>query len=265
MTSSRNYSMNKLLKILIGAVCLAGLAWGAPPPGLPVFAPLGDQTVDFGETLSFTVKAAAPDGRKLFYEAANLPSGAALNQRTGLFVWKPSIFQLGTYRVTFAAWDRLTTQHMASKSITVQVNFRKTFSERGWGLKAGEPQVLILTDDVRELYPDVKRLEIDGAACALTQESCSVSSETVVKAEIFSYYDINKKTVALLLDGERQTKIVISGVLTYGEEGKITSLMVEFRARGLQPGRHQLLIKAGNELGTAGQNFDLIVGGAKTR
>jgi hypothetical protein len=257
--------MNKLLKILIVVVCLAGLAWGAPPPGLPVFAPLGDQTVNFGETLGFTVKAAAPDGRRLFYEAANLPSGATLNPRTGLFVWQPSIFQLGTYRVTFAAWDRLTTKHMSSKSVTIQVNFRKAYSGRGWGGKAAEPEVLILTDDIRELYPDVKRLEIDGAACPLTQEACSVSSQTVVKAEIFSYYDINKKTVAVLLDGERQKDIVISGVLTYGGEGKITSLTVEYRAQALKPGRHQLLIKAGNELGTAGQSFDLFVGGGKTR
>ncbi|HVN67187.1 MAG TPA: Ig domain-containing protein [Candidatus Sulfotelmatobacter sp.] len=257
--------MNKLLKIIIAAVCLAGLAWGAPPPDLPVFAPLGSQTVDFGETLNFTVAATAPKGQTLFYEAANLPAGAALNPRTGLFVWTPSIFQLGTYRVTFAAWDRLTTKHMAYKSVTVQVNFRKIFSERGWGLKAGQPQVLIQTDDVRELYPDVKQLEIDGAACSLTQESCSVPPSPVIRAQVFSYYDINQKTVAVLLDAERQKNIVISDVLAYGGEGRITSLVVEFRPQGLKPGRHSLLIKAGNELGASSQSFDLVVGGEKAR
>ncbi|MCU0641815.1 MAG: Ig domain-containing protein [Candidatus Margulisbacteria bacterium] len=248
----------RLLLSLI--VLLTGLsALAAPPPNLPVIAPLASQEVNFGETVSFTVSATVPSGKQLYYEAANLPEGAALNPLTGLFVWKPTIYQLGTYRVTFAAWDRLSPQNMASKSVRIAVVFRKTFSERGWGLKAGPAATVIETDNVEDLYPNIRKLEVEGVERPLTQESFAVGPAPQLKTEFFSHYNIDQKTVAVVLNGVKQKNIVLSDIQSYGDAGNITSLVVKWQAPELKPGRHLLLLKAANELGVYSQTYELIV------
>lgn len=76
-----------------------------PPNEPPVLAPVGDQTVDEGQTLAFGLTATDPDGNPLTYAADNLPAGATLDPNTGAFSWTPDYTQAGTYAVRFTVSD----------------------------------------------------------------------------------------------------------------------------------------------------------------
>jgi len=248
----------KPICLLVGLIALTAAVWAVTPADLPVFETIGSKEVSFGDTLDFTVKATDPKGRPVFYEASNLPTGATVHPRTGYFSWTPTIYQLGTFRLTFAAWDRQNPQRMANETIKVRVVFRKVRSEKGWGIGAKTGQVLIETTDIQDLYPYVSRLEIDGAALSLTQESYSVSAAPAVKVELASYYNIDKKKVAVLLDGERINIVAKNAIGALDRDGKLTRFVLSFKLSALKPGQHTLTVKAGNELGVNTQDFILI-------
>ncbi|HOV26729.1 MAG TPA: Ig domain-containing protein [Pseudobacteroides sp.] len=70
-----------------------------------ILNPIGNKTVNEGQTLKFTLRATASEGKTITYIAANLPTGAKINSATGEFTWTPSVGQAGTYNIRFQASD----------------------------------------------------------------------------------------------------------------------------------------------------------------
>lgn len=105
----------------------AGLALGAEsaaaaPLGAPVLTVPGDQTVNEGALLSFTVSATDPEGQPVTLRVSGLPAGATFtdfHNNTGSFSWTPDAFQAGSYVVTFTADDSF--GGMDTKSVSIQV------------------------------------------------------------------------------------------------------------------------------------------------
>ena len=72
----------------------------------PVLNPIGDKSVDEGQTLTFTISASdLDDDDPLTYSASNLPGGANFNPATKTFSWTPSYFHAGSYQVYFEVND----------------------------------------------------------------------------------------------------------------------------------------------------------------
>jgi len=79
----------------------------------PVLNPIGSKTAIVDLQLSFEVSASDPDGTPPFLlPPSPMPPGAKFggfvadsNTRTGTFKWTPDSTQVGTYYVTFYAWD----------------------------------------------------------------------------------------------------------------------------------------------------------------
>jgi hypothetical protein len=69
----------------------------------PVLEAVGDKIVNENASLSFSIKAADPDGDALTYSAMGLPSGATFTNK--VFSWIPSYDQAGSYSVTFSVSD----------------------------------------------------------------------------------------------------------------------------------------------------------------
>ena len=69
----------------------------------PVLAPVGDQQVWEGETLTFELVASDADGDALSYGVESQPGGSTLVER--LFQWTPVRGEAGTYEVTFSVND----------------------------------------------------------------------------------------------------------------------------------------------------------------
>jgi VCBS repeat-containing protein len=63
----------------------------------PTLDPIGDQAVNEGDLLEFTVTAHSPDGDVLSFAATNLPPGASFDGTTGTFSWIPSYTQSGIH------------------------------------------------------------------------------------------------------------------------------------------------------------------------
>ncbi|MDP8240375.1 MAG: choice-of-anchor D domain-containing protein, partial [Candidatus Hatepunaea meridiana] len=69
----------------------------------PVLSEIGDQEVNEGDELTFTLEAFDPDDDAFAFSAVNLPDGAELNGAD--FVWTPDNEQAGEYDVTFIVTD----------------------------------------------------------------------------------------------------------------------------------------------------------------
>lgn len=132
--------MGKFMQYMTMAIAMAFLLWGncgksaEPENQPPVFSSIGDQQVNEGEELTFTVAAADPDEDVLVYSATDLPEGAAFDEETRAFAWTPTHQQAGTYTVTFKASDGELTDE---QSITIVVNDVITAPElvaEGWNL-----------------------------------------------------------------------------------------------------------------------------------
>ena len=88
----------------------------------PVLTPIGNKSVDEGQTLSFTVSATDPDGDALTYSASNLPSGSTFDPATHTFSWTPTYGQAGNYtNVEFTVTDNGTPMQLALEDITISV------------------------------------------------------------------------------------------------------------------------------------------------
>lgn len=99
----------------------------------PVLNLIGDQTVNEGSLLSFTISATDPDGDTLTYSAYNLPPGATFNASTQTFSWTPTYTQAGHYpNVQFEVSDGHLT---ASENITISV---KNISGHSSGRQLGK-------------------------------------------------------------------------------------------------------------------------------
>ena len=84
----------------------------------PTLNPIGNKTVNEGQTLAFTATASDPDGGTLTFSAGTtLPAGASLTP-SGAFSWTPGFNQAGNYSVTITVSDGTLT---ASETFTITV------------------------------------------------------------------------------------------------------------------------------------------------
>ena len=97
----------------------------------PVLTVPQDPSIEEGSTLSFTLSASDPEGDVLAYAASNLPAGASLDAKTGLFSWTPGYNQSGEYSIVFAVSDgQLTTESLLNISV-LNVNRLPVFQSLG--------------------------------------------------------------------------------------------------------------------------------------
>lgn len=85
----------------------------------PVWAPIGDKSVDENRALTFTVTATDTKGTILTYSTDELPRGASFNPETQEFTWTPDYTQAGVYPVVFKVSDG---ENVVSTEISITVN-----------------------------------------------------------------------------------------------------------------------------------------------
>ncbi len=86
----------------------------------PTMMGIGNQTVNEGSQLTFTVSAIDADGDTLTYSLVGAPTGASINSTTGVFTWTPTEAQgPGSYIFTVYVNDGMLTD---AESIMVTVN-----------------------------------------------------------------------------------------------------------------------------------------------
>ena len=85
-----------------------------------ILNPIGNKTVNLGDTLKFTVSATNLSGGpvSLFVSPLPLPNHATFNSATGVFTFTPDIMQVGSYALTFTA---LSGAQSVSETITITV------------------------------------------------------------------------------------------------------------------------------------------------
>jgi glucose/arabinose dehydrogenase len=90
----------------------------------PVLAPIPDQTIKEGDTLSLTASATDPDaGQTITYSlGTGAPSGAQINAQSGALSWTPNAYAgSGMYSITVVATDNGSPPLSDSKSFNVTV------------------------------------------------------------------------------------------------------------------------------------------------
>ena len=91
-------------------------------PRAPAIDPIGNRSVDEGQTLSFTVVASDPDGTIPSMSVSNLPDDSSFidyGDGTGMFIWNTDYFDSGIYtNVHFEASDGVLND---SEDITITV------------------------------------------------------------------------------------------------------------------------------------------------
>ncbi len=85
----------------------------------PVINSPGNQNVNEGTALSFTLSAGDPDNDPIRFAAVSLPYGAYLNRTTGSFRWTPRWNQSGSHPITFQVFDSAGASNSVSITITV--------------------------------------------------------------------------------------------------------------------------------------------------
>ncbi|TMI14749.1 PKD domain-containing protein, partial [Candidatus Bathyarchaeota archaeon] len=82
----------------------------------------GNQTVIAGTWINFTIAASVNIGDAVSFSATGVPSGAHFDSTTGVFSWKPSASQTGSYTIIFTATDSSYPSAPTSKPLGIQVN-----------------------------------------------------------------------------------------------------------------------------------------------
>jgi hypothetical protein len=107
-------------------VSLPGSATSVPPVSNnpPVITPVGDQSVDEGMVLAFTVSATDPNAGQVltFSLGANAPAGATVNSSDGAFTWTPTEDQgPGDYSISVIVIDNGSPVASATNTFNVAV------------------------------------------------------------------------------------------------------------------------------------------------
>jgi len=93
---------------------------GRVPPTLTI---PGNQTVIAGTWINFTITAASVNtGSSVTLSSTGLPAGTSFDQVTGVFSWKPSSSQVGSYTIVFTATDSSYPSASTNKPMAIQVN-----------------------------------------------------------------------------------------------------------------------------------------------
>ncbi|MCC5925099.1 MAG: putative Ig domain-containing protein [Bacteroidetes bacterium] len=94
-------------------------AFNAPPR----FNPIRPMSVVVGENFQLPIRAVDPDGidRELIrYHGVDLPDGAIISERTGMFTWTPDRRQVGNHQFQVIATDQFGAATSQNVSITVR-------------------------------------------------------------------------------------------------------------------------------------------------
>ncbi|KPJ68302.1 hypothetical protein AMJ44_06795 [candidate division WOR-1 bacterium DG_54_3] len=242
--------------VLLTILSTSTLAANRPPQ----LSPIGSKEILVGETLSFSLSAIDPDQDQIIFAGSGLPANSFLNPKTGLFSWTPEINQLGTYLFTFTARDNGSPRLSASETVPVRVVYRLAQQQKAWGLGLKETETIAETSSITDLYPKIKKIEIDGRAFSPSQTVFYTSENPKIKIQATSPYHIDKDAISVLLDGEKTEISPFSDVQTFGEEKKILSLTFMLSPKDLSLGKHILNLEIGNELGFSAQSLTLDVG-----
>ncbi|MDA0524226.1 Ig domain-containing protein [Methanococcoides alaskense] len=113
----------------------------------PVLSPIGDKSVNENAPLTFTVIAIDPENDTLVYSGTNLPTGATLNDSTGVFSWTPSESQAGAYSVNFTVYDSILTD---SETINITVNNVDTGGSSSGGSGTGSAVIMPIQEETEE-------------------------------------------------------------------------------------------------------------------
>lgn len=84
----------------------------------PTITLIGNQTINEGQLLEFSIDAQDVDNDSLTFSVDSLPSGASFNSNSHVFSWTPNLTQSGSYPVTFRVSDGNET---VSETITISV------------------------------------------------------------------------------------------------------------------------------------------------
>ena len=124
-TSAHSQPLNANRKAYAAWWLWASLA-GWNPSGInraPVLHAIGDQDVEWGQLLEFTISASDPDsGDVLSFTCGALPAGASFDPVTATFSWSPVADDEGDYQVTFYVRDDGSPQGSDQETISVAVN-----------------------------------------------------------------------------------------------------------------------------------------------
>lgn len=88
----------------------------------PRFSPTRPITIPVGETFELKITAIDPDGMDkslIRYLGVDLPNGAHINEKTGIFSWNPTIRQVGEHQFRIIATDQYGAA--ASQDYTIKV------------------------------------------------------------------------------------------------------------------------------------------------
>ena len=137
----------------------------------PVLNPIGAQTVNEGEELTFTASATDSDSPTLTYSLRDEPTGATIGETTGVFSWTPGeIFGPDTIKFTVIVSDG---QYEDEEEITVtinEVNVAPVLEELDDELAVSEGSLLTFTakaSDV-DLPENELMFSLDGAPTGAT-------------------------------------------------------------------------------------------------
>ena len=83
----------------------------------PILSKISNRTVAVGGAMTITLAGSDDDGDEVTYSVKDNPPGSSIEGET--FMWKPSLYQEGTYEVTFMVKDEYGGQ--ASETITITV------------------------------------------------------------------------------------------------------------------------------------------------
>ena len=129
--------------------------------GEPVFDPLGEQTVSAGSMITIKVNATpATDDLTVTYKARILPRGAALDESTGTFSWKPTSTQLGKNLVAIDAIDSV--GRISTIYFTVEVFGSTSGGSSGGGGGGGADVPPAVEPDEPAVEPDEPTDEPDA-------------------------------------------------------------------------------------------------------
>ncbi len=91
----------------------------------PKLTPVGDRTVAVGETLHITLRAIDPEGDTLTFEVIKrpLPENSRMDEKAGLFIFTPTVDQVGKSSLTFLVSDGNSSQQ---ETITLNITLPKS-------------------------------------------------------------------------------------------------------------------------------------------
>ena len=95
-----------------------GIAELTAPPNL--LNPIGDRQAPLGQTLAIPLTGSSASGQRVIFDISPLPlpEHASFDVRTGMFTFRPTSDQIGTYTLNFSASDG---EKTANESITITV------------------------------------------------------------------------------------------------------------------------------------------------